>query len=132
MAKVFAKPSLGATIDHQGRLHSWIGRKVGINKTLLSHVAAGRKAVKLETAKGIADLLDVPVFLPLDIPDGMIIDPDGMLAASEAIASAYPSASPSREADGYTDARHERDRGDVAHPSGEPGGRDRCAHDVRG
>ena len=76
--KVFANQNLRATIDHQGRLHSWLGRRVGLSKTMLSHVTAGRKAIDLEIAEQIASILEVPPFLVFDIPSGINDKPNGV------------------------------------------------------
>jgi plasmid maintenance system antidote protein VapI len=51
----------------QGRRQTWLAAKLGVHKSLITHIVVGRRTVDRQTGERIAELLDVPFFVLFDL-----------------------------------------------------------------
>lgn len=49
---------------------NWVAARVGISRSYMSHIVAGRRIVSAELASKIADTLNVPFFVAFELSDG--------------------------------------------------------------
>jgi plasmid maintenance system antidote protein VapI len=51
---------LTETLEQQGRTAAWLGRQLGVHRSYVTHIAAGRRTVDGDRAARVAQLLGVP------------------------------------------------------------------------
>jgi transcriptional regulator with XRE-family HTH domain len=68
------KPILAA----QGRRQDWLAAQVGVSQTLISRLLSGKRTVDVDTAKRIANVLQVPFFVAFEFPNGSEMLPNGV------------------------------------------------------
>lgn len=69
MRRVFARPELKTVIEGQGRTQSWIASRISVSRFLMSHIVAGRRAINVDQADEVAEILGLPLFLLFDVTD---------------------------------------------------------------
>lgn len=73
----FYATNLGRTMVSQGRRQTWLAEKLGVHRSLITHIVVGRRTVDRPTAERIAELLDVPFFVLFDLSTDKKNDPVG-------------------------------------------------------
>ena len=73
---------LAQVIDAQGRRRNWLAHEVGVSRSFITHIAAGRRTVDEPTALRIAATLQVPLFLLFDLSYDKISEPHGEVDAA--------------------------------------------------
>lgn len=81
----FSGEKLEAILSAQGRRRDWLAAQAGVDKSLITHLIAGRRTVTLEVAERISRALQVPFFVAFEFPNEAIITSDEAPKLAEAI-----------------------------------------------
>ena len=66
---------LADVVAAQGRRRDWLANEVGVHRSFITHIAAGRRTVDHQTASKIASVLQVPFFLIFDLSSDKLSSP---------------------------------------------------------
>ena len=76
----FTGEKLGAVLDAQGRRRDWLAGRVGVSKSFVTHIIAGRRTVSRDVAERIAAELQVPFFMVFEFSAENETTPDEVAA----------------------------------------------------
>jgi plasmid maintenance system antidote protein VapI len=65
----FSGEKLEAILSAQGRRRDWLAAQAGVDKSLITHLIAGRRTVAHEVAERISRALQVPFFVAFEFPN---------------------------------------------------------------
>lgn len=68
---------IGDVLTAQGRRQDWLAERVGVSPAAVNRWVKGSRTVDIETARRIAEILDVPLFLVTNEPIGTHKEPTG-------------------------------------------------------
>lgn len=77
----FRATHLEEVLATQGRTKAWLGRQIGVHRSMAVHIAKGRRNVDLKTGERVAALLGVPFFVLFELSDGDDMASGGTVAA---------------------------------------------------
>lgn len=77
-ARYHLKPLVRVKLKEQGRKSSWLASQIGVSKSHLSHMLAGRKTIGAIDARVVAAILGGDFFLLFELPDGNEKTDNGM------------------------------------------------------
>lgn len=70
MTRRFRATHLEDVLESQGRSKAWLGRQIGVHRSMVVHIAKGRRPVDERTGERVASLLGVPFFVLFELSDG--------------------------------------------------------------
>lgn len=71
----YSGTKIGLVLRAQGRRQDWLAHQLGVSAAALNRWIKGHRQIDVETARRIADILGVPLFLLVDVPIGTDKEP---------------------------------------------------------